>query len=92
MAEARCREAWNRASAVMALLANVHRGSRSEKVFRPSGFDPYMAKRKTGVPLPAQGLGILKGVFVESAGRRMAPWRANPFDIADFLMYTVARS
>ena len=64
MAEARCREAWNHTSAVLALLANIHRDPKKGKAFKPSDFNPYEVKRGQGVPLRAGNIGLLKQVFV----------------------------
>jgi len=64
MAEARGREAWNHTSAVMALLANIHRDPKKHRAFRPSDFNPYETKRKRGIPIKAKDIGLLKKVFV----------------------------
>jgi len=83
MAEARSREAWNHTSAVLALLANIHRHPKKSKAFKPSDFNPYEMKRGSGVPLRADNIGLLKQVFVKGSGRERAPgcgkffWRAQ---------------
>ena len=41
MAEARGRENWAHTSAILALIANVHRDPKKTRAFRPSDFDPY---------------------------------------------------
>ena len=64
MAEARGREAWNHMSAVMALLANIHRDPKKHRAFRPSDFNPYETKRGSGIPIKAKDIGLLKKVFI----------------------------
>jgi len=66
MAEARGREAWNHTSAVMALLANIHRDPKKHRAFRPSDFNPYETKRKTGMPIDAGNIGVLKKAFIKT--------------------------
>jgi len=41
MAEARCRERWAHTSAVLALIANVHRDPKRSRVFKPADFNPH---------------------------------------------------
>ena len=67
MAEARSREAWNRASAAMALLANIHRDPKKGRAFRPSDFNPYetASRRPAGLRLTKANIGLLKQVFVK---------------------------
>jgi len=67
MAEARSREAWNRASAAMALLANIHRDPKKGRAFRPSDFNPYeaAARHDAGIRLTRGNIGLLKQVFVK---------------------------
>jgi len=64
MAEARGRDAWGRTATVLALLANIHRDPKKHRAFRPSDFNPYEARRKTGIPIKAKDIGLLKKVFV----------------------------
>lgn len=78
MAEARCREAWNHTSAVMALLANIHRDPKKHRAFRPSDFNPYETKRKTGIPIKAKDIGLLKKVFVGPERVQPARWALRP--------------
>ena len=62
MAESRCRQAWRQTSAVMALLANLHRDPKRTRPFRPADFDPYEARKAKAV---SEGdLGLLKQAFV----------------------------
>jgi len=65
MAEARSREAWNRTATLLAMLANIHRDPKKGRVFRPSDFNPYEARKKKGIPLGAGNIGLLKQVFVK---------------------------
>ena len=42
MAEARCRERWAHTSAVLALIANVHRDQRKKPTpYKPADFNPH---------------------------------------------------
>ena len=67
MAEGRSREAWNRASAAMALLANIHRDPKKRRAFRPGDFNPYETadRRPGGIRLTKENIGLLKQVFVK---------------------------
>jgi len=64
MAEARGRDAWGRTARVLALLANIHRDPKKHRAFRPSDFNPYETKRRSGIPIKAKDIGLLKKVFV----------------------------
>ncbi len=64
MAEARGREAWGRTATLLALLANLHRDPKKHRAFRPSDFNPYETKRKTGMPIDAKNIGLLKKAFI----------------------------
>jgi len=46
MADARSRSEWARFSALMALIANCNRASKSSRKYKPSDFDPYAKKSK----------------------------------------------
>jgi hypothetical protein len=63
MAEARSRQAWNHTSALLAMLANVHRDAKKVRAYRPADFHPHRQKEKTSVP--KVGIGVLKQVFVD---------------------------
>lgn len=62
MADGRSREAWNHTSALLAMLANVHR-DRKKRPLQPADFHPY-AKAKQG-RLPKAPVSLLKTVFVD---------------------------
>lgn len=47
MAEARERSEWGRTSALLALIASVHRDPKKTRAFRPADFDPF-ARRAGG--------------------------------------------
>ncbi len=64
MAEARGRDAWGRTATVLALLANIHRDPKKHRALRPSDFNPYETKRRSGIPIKAKDIGLLKKVFV----------------------------
>lgn len=64
MAEGRQQTAWSHTSALMALLANIHRDEKKKPTpFRPDQFNPYSI-RKTPVTAKV-GVHILKDVFVK---------------------------
>ena len=65
MAEGRGRDEWGRTAALLALIANVNRDPRRGRAFRPSDFNPYEVRRRTGVPITAANIGLLKRIFVE---------------------------
>jgi hypothetical protein len=68
MAEAAGRERWSRASALMALLANVNRDPKRGRPFSPEDFSPFAARRQSrsgGVPLTKDNLHILRQAYVD---------------------------
>ena len=65
MAEARLETEWARASALLALIANVNRDPKKTRAFRPDDFNPFAEKRTTGVTLDKGNIHILKRVFVD---------------------------
>jgi len=70
MAEARTHESWSHTSALLALLANVHRDPKKHRVYKPADFDPTHSRtgpRKTrrNEGLPKVGIEVLKQVFVD---------------------------
>jgi hypothetical protein len=72
MAEAAGRERWGRASALMALLANVNRDPKRGRPFSPEDFSPFASRRRSGssggVPLTKDNLHILKQAYVDRKG------------------------
>ena len=67
MAETRAQSNWAHTSAVMALIANVHRDPKKSKVFSPADFNPYETrkpKQKPAVDATTKDLTILKTLFV----------------------------
>jgi hypothetical protein len=48
----------------MALLANCHRASKRAHWWVPADFNPYERKPRTGIPITAENIEILKTVFV----------------------------
>lgn len=66
MAEGRCKEAWTRASVLLALLANAHRDPKRAQAFRPSDFNPYELRAKETPAPKTKNLSILKTVFVDN--------------------------
>ena len=71
MAEARQHDLWNYASAVMALLANIHRDPKKGRALRPQDFHPaaHMNSRRQQRPLKAD-ISVLKSVFVDNRPAR----------------------
>jgi len=66
MAEGRIRECWNHTSAVLALLANVHRDPKKGRAFRPADFHP-MRRSVAQKPTVLKGdLRMLKTIFVDN--------------------------
>ena len=62
MAESRTRQAWSQTSAVLALVANVHRDPKKTRPFKPADFNPLVKKSETVVPADVS---VLKQVFVD---------------------------
>jgi len=69
MAEARRKDAWDRTSTVLALIANVNRDPKKTRAFRPKDFNPYERRRTSGMPITKGNISVLKKVFVKP-GRR----------------------
>jgi len=60
MAESKQKEAWSHTSSIMALTANCHRDPKKTRRFRPDDFNPFAARRRQGIPLTADNVGLLK--------------------------------
>ena len=65
MAEARRKDAWDRTSTVLALVANVNRDPKKTRAFRPKDFNPYERRRGSGMPITKANISVLKKVFVK---------------------------
>lgn len=63
MAEAKSRQAWNHTSAILAMLANVHRDAKKQRALRPADFHPH--RRNERPTITKVGINVLKQVFVE---------------------------
>lgn len=63
MAEARSKDAWARTSAVMALLANLHRDPKKTRPFRPIDFDPYAVRDKHDEAIVVEDMAVLRQAF-----------------------------
>ena len=48
MAEGRGRMEWGRVSSVMAIIANVHRDPKRQRLSKPADFNPYCEKETSG--------------------------------------------
>ncbi len=64
MAEARSQQCWAHTSALLAMLANIHRDSKKTRVFKPADFNPHA---RPSQPTAAKvGITVLKQVFVDN--------------------------
>jgi len=64
MAEGRLDQEWNHTSAVLAMLANVHRDPKKCRPFRPEDFHPYRRRASVGVRIIRENIGLLKKAFL----------------------------
>ena len=64
MAEARSKHAWAHTSALLAMLANVHRSPQRTRAYLPRDFDPH-ARTAAEAPAPKVGVEVLKEVFID---------------------------
>ena len=62
MAESRTRQSWSQTSAVLALVANVHRDPKKTWPFKPADFNPLVKKPDTVIQADVS---VLKQVFVD---------------------------
>lgn len=58
MVEGRSRVAWSHTSAVLCLLANIHRG-KGQTAYTPADFDPHRRERESEVK-PIMGVEALR--------------------------------
>jgi len=70
MAEARLDDEWNHTSAVLALLANIHRDPKKRRPFRPDDFHTYRRSRDCGMRITRENIGLLKKAFLGKEVRR----------------------
>jgi len=69
MADARRRDEWQHTSAVLAMLANIHRNPKKKpQPFTPAEFNPLAGERKSAPP--KTGVRTLKTIFVDRVDRR----------------------
>jgi len=64
MAEARLDDEWNHTSAVLAMLANIHRDPKKHSAYRPEHFHPFKRKTSVGIRITRENIGLLKKVFL----------------------------
>jgi hypothetical protein len=64
MAEARLDDEWNHTSAILALLANIHRDPKKHGPYRPEHFHPFKRKASVGVRITRENIGLLKKAFI----------------------------
>ena len=62
MAEAKARDEWARASSILAMIANAHRDPKKTRAYRPSDFSPFEKRRKRGIPITPDNIGVLKAL------------------------------
>jgi hypothetical protein len=63
MAEAKSQQRWAHTSALLAMLANVHRDPKKSRLFKPADFNPHLRRKE---PVVARvGISVLKQVFVD---------------------------
>ncbi|MBX3404508.1 MAG: hypothetical protein KF699_13945 [Phycisphaeraceae bacterium] len=61
MLDGRQRHDWSIASAVMALIANIHRDPKRSRRLNPTDFDPFTKRHR---PILV-GVSVLKDVFID---------------------------
>lgn len=66
MAEGKSKDAWQHTSAILALIANVNRGPKKTKLFKPSDFNPTLnqSSRPDGIVVDKENIALLKKMFV----------------------------
>lgn len=64
MAEARSQQRWAHTSALLAMLANIHRDSKKTRIFKPADFNPHT--RPSPPTVAKVGITVLKQVFVDN--------------------------
>ncbi|MCL4718757.1 MAG: hypothetical protein KJ057_09830 [Phycisphaerae bacterium] len=65
MSEAKVRSEWAQTASVMAMLANCHRGSKKDPVFKPADFDPFTKRIKP----PKVKMAELKPLLMGRSGK-----------------------
>lgn len=64
MAEGRQRDAWMHTASLMAMVANVARGSKT-KSYTYKDFYPFSTAKANKGDVPKVGIGVLKSVFID---------------------------
>lgn len=79
MADATARQRWSHTSAVMALLANVHRDPKKKpSPYKPADFHPLLPRKSERVVVGKQeGFRLLRQVFVKQPSKGQAPAHAS---------------
>ncbi len=74
MADATARQRWSHTSAVMALLANVHRDPKKKpSPYKPADFHPLLPRKSERVEVGKQeGFRLLRQVFVKQSSKGQA--------------------
>jgi len=76
MAEGHDRHEWGRASSLMAMIANAHKGKKGRWV-RPAQLNPYERDRPPGIPLTTDNIRILKSLVPNGKTVRTKPGRLS---------------
>ncbi|GIW89561.1 MAG: hypothetical protein KatS3mg108_3885 [Isosphaeraceae bacterium] len=66
MGEAKSQQLWAHTSALLAMLANVHRDPHKTRAYKPAEFNPHLRRPEK---LPKVGIAALKQVFVDRVAR-----------------------
>lgn len=74
MGEAKSQQLWAHTSALLAMLANVHRDPQKTRAYKPAEFNPH---RRRPEKLPKVGIAALKQVFVDRVARPPAANRES---------------
>jgi len=70
MVEGGQRKQWDHTASIIATIVNVNRDPKRSPL-PPRRFHPYEGKRRRqGIPITAENIGLLKAVFVDRTDRR----------------------
>jgi hypothetical protein len=74
MGEAKSQQLWAHTSALLAMLANVHRDPHKTRAYKPAEFNPHLRRPEK---LPKVGIVALKQVFVDRVAQSPAAHRKS---------------
>jgi hypothetical protein len=67
MADGRGNFEWTQTSHLLALIANVNRGKKSSKVYKPDDLNPYSVKSKRrGIVITKDNVSVMRNAFLGS--------------------------